>query len=95
MSVTLDFIRKILFNQKGGVNSKRRGQIFILDVFVNCKDLTPIPDPEFNESPKGREIEISAKEQFPIPIRVKDDSGSVVDTYRIVRTKSNKFMLQK
>ena len=25
------------------VKQKRRGQIFILDVFVNCKDLTPIP----------------------------------------------------
>lgn len=50
---------------------------------------------EYNESPKGREIEISMKEQFPIPIRVKDDSGSIVDNYQIVRTKSNKFMLQK
>lgn len=50
---------------------------------------------EYNESPTGREIEISMKEQFPIHVRVKDDSGSVVDNYRIVRTKSNKFMMQK
>ncbi len=50
---------------------------------------------EHNESLKGREIEISIKEQFPIPIRVKDGSGSIVDTYQIVRTKSNKFMMQK
>ncbi|MDN3512324.1 MAG: hypothetical protein NG784_13625 [Candidatus Jettenia sp.] len=50
---------------------------------------------ECNELPKLREIEISTGEQFPIYIRVKDDSGSAIDTYRIVRTKSNKFMLQK
>lgn len=54
-----------------------------------------MPSHKDNESPKGREIEISMKEQFPIPIRVKDDSGCVVDNYQIVRTKSNKFMLQK
>lgn len=50
---------------------------------------------EFNESPKGREIEISMKEQFPISVRVKDDSDRVIDTYLVVKTKSNKFMLQK
>lgn len=50
---------------------------------------------EFNESPKGREIEISMKEQFPILVRVKDDSDGVIDTYLVVKTKSNKFMLQK
>lgn len=50
---------------------------------------------EYNESPKGREIEISTKEQFPIPVRVKDASGNVFENYQIVRTKSNKFMLQK
>lgn len=50
---------------------------------------------EYNESPKGREIEISTKEQFPIPVRVKDASGNVFENYQIVLTKSNKFMLQK
>lgn len=50
---------------------------------------------EYSESSKGREIEISMKEQFPISIRIKDDSDRVVDTYLVVRTKSNKFMLQK
>lgn len=50
---------------------------------------------KYNESPKGREIEISMKEQFPIPIRVIDDSGRVVGNYRIEKTKSNKFMMQK
>lgn len=50
---------------------------------------------EFNESPKGREIEISMKEQFPIPVRIKDTSDRVIDTYLVVKTKSNKFMLQK
>lgn len=50
---------------------------------------------EYNESPKVREIEISTKEQFPIPVRVKDASGNVFENYRIVMTKANKFMLQK
>jgi hypothetical protein len=50
---------------------------------------------EYSESPKGRAIEISMKEQFPIPVRVIDDSGRVVENYRIEKTKSNKFMMQK
>ncbi|MCK6469397.1 MAG: hypothetical protein L6Q53_14555 [Candidatus Brocadia sinica] len=54
-----------------------------------------MPSHKFNESPKGREIEISTKEQFPIPVRVIDDSGRVVGNYRIEKTKSNKFMMQK
>lgn len=48
-----------------------------------------------NETQKGREIEIYVREQFPIPVRVRDDAGYVIDNYQIVRTKSNKFMLQK
>lgn len=47
---------------------------------------------EFNESPKEREIKISMKEQFPIPVRIIDDLGMVVGNYQIKKTKSNKFM---
>ncbi|GAN34866.1 MAG: hypothetical protein UZ01_01142 [Candidatus Brocadia sinica] len=50
---------------------------------------------EFNESPKEREIKISMKEQFPIPVRIIDDLGMVVGNYQIKKTKSNKFMMQK
>ncbi|NUO10498.1 MAG: hypothetical protein HUU08_17885 [Candidatus Brocadia sp.] len=54
-----------------------------------------MPSHKYNESTKGREIELSAQEQFPIPVRVIDDSGRVIENYRIEKTKSNKFMMQK
>lgn len=51
---------------------------------------------KYNESQKGsREIALSMEEKYPIPIKILDDSGSIVDNYQIVRTKSNKFMMQK
>lgn len=50
---------------------------------------------EYQEAPQPKEIEVSLNERFPIALRVKDDSNKTVETYRLVRTKSNKFMLQK
>lgn len=50
---------------------------------------------EYHEAPQPKEIEVSLNERFPIALRIKDDSNKTVETYRLVRTKSNKFMLQK
>lgn len=50
---------------------------------------------EYNAASQPKEIEISLNERFPITLMVKDNSDKTIETYRLVKTKSNKFMLQK
>ena len=47
------------------------------------------------DAPAMKAIEVSLCESFPIPIKVKNNLGRVVETYFIVKTRNNGLMLQK
>jgi len=42
-----------------------------------------------------REIVISKDDTFPITVKIVNNSNRIEETYNLVRTKNDKFMLQK